>query len=195
MGGPKALSTTPTTVRLHEISVKYPLKPNTKAFPTVWDSLVDPVKDVMGFMTEKLERKVKGGQRHEERRNTAENIVETTTTTTWPLSSILKERVIDTRESTTKSVMEKGTVPHCESGYSNQKALKRLHGIKRQMRKQKVETVIALQELSTILEPSQIHLVLGGAKSGKSSLLQVNEGRVGGRRGRGDGILKGGKEV
>jgi len=35
------------------------------------------------------------------------------------------------------------------------------------------QRVTALQEFPTVLEPSQMHLVLGGAKAGKTSLLQV----------------------
>lgn len=147
MGGPEGLSTTPTTVQLHHISVRYTRSFRTKAFPTVWESVADPMKGLVRWTMGGLKSK-----RCSQSWISEENGMEDTTTRS-------------TRGKVTATIRKISN--NNSSFYRMARGARGKSGGK--------QTVTALQEISTVLEPSEMHLVLGGAKAGKTSLLQVGE--------------------
>lgn len=149
MGGPEALSTTPTTVRLHHISVRYTRRFRTKAFPTVWESVADPMKGLVRWTMDGLDSK------------------RCTRSSFW----ISEENGME--DTSTRATRGKVTATIRKISNNNSSFYRMARGARGKSGGK--QTVTALQEISTVLEPSQMHLVLGGAKAGKTSLLKVKK--------------------
>jgi hypothetical protein len=170
MGGRDGRSTTPTTVVLRDVSYKIKVGVRAKAFPTVWESVAEPVKGMVGWVRKRTGGR-KGGKEGGKEGGREEVMVEKEETEEKGGINVVEEeeeeaerkRTSSSRKSTNKSSSSSSS---CSSS----------SGCTR--------TVVALENVSTVFEPTKMYLVLGGPKSGKTSLLKVRkQGREGGREG------------
>jgi len=175
MGGREGRSTTPTTVVLRDVSYKIKVGVKAKAFPTVWESVAEPVKGVVGWMRKRTGGR-KGGRKGGKEGGVEEVVEEEEEEEKEEKGGI---KVVEGKAAERKRVSSSSSSGNSsgktKSSSSSSSSSSSTCGCTR--------TVVALENISTVFEPTKMYLVLGGPKAGKTSLLKVRRegGREGGR--------------
>lgn len=147
------LPTTSMAVRLSHVSVTYNTLKREKA--PLWATIIDSMKGMVDVTRKRLYRNLCEGALKEDEEKTGRKLE----------SRSLK--MAQARNLSMKMNRQKSRRVPQVSGIS------RKTSNDRNGKDNRIAT--ALEDISTILEPSQIYMILGGRKAGKTSLLKVRE--------------------
>jgi len=191
MEGREGRSTTPTTVVLRDVSYRIKVGVRAKAFPTVWESVAEPVQGMVGWMRRKTggmksnkeERKDRGlavGSEKEKEEGGGPLVVEEEEEKEEVKTRMRKSSSYSSNRSSSNGTSKCSGSCNCNSSSNNNSHNSSYGGTR---------TIVALNNVSTVLEPGNMYLVLGGPKAGKTSMLKV---RKEGREGKGERSRVGG---
>lgn len=152
MGGSNALTTVPTTVRLHQVSLKYRTSLKITC-PLVSERITNPAEGWVGGAAKRSLTKM---SESDAKNNAPVKIVQPAKSWTGLWKDDRKWNA--SKETRTA---ENDDEFMCRWGISE--------------RKRETSTITALENVSMVLESSQMHLVMGETEAGKSSLLKVKE--------------------
>ncbi|KAM3574693.1 hypothetical protein VYU27_003419, partial [Nannochloropsis oceanica] len=175
MEGREGRSTTPTTVVLRDVSYRIKVGVRAKAFPTVWESVAEPVQGMVGWMRRKTgglkgnkeERKDRGlavGVEKEKEEGGGPLVVEEEEEKEEVKTRMRKSSSYSSNRSSSNGTSKCSSSCNCNSSSNNNNSHNSSYGGTR--------TIVALNNVSTVLEPGNMYLVLGGPKAGKTSMLK-----------------------